>query len=237
MTGDTNRARSCTHSLVGGISFSPMNPNSGLFEAFLKCPTKCYLRSVGEIRSGNAYVEWVQAQNDTYRGKATKRLMEAMPAAEIVVASPTAEGLKAAKWRLAFDIPIQCGDMVTRLHAIERVPCKSRDKPIQFIPIRFIFFNKLTKNDRLLLAYDALVLSEVLGQEVREGQIIHADNCAVLKVKIPALLGEVQKLAAEMASLVANNSVPDLILNRHCGECEFQARCSRRQLRRTTSVC
>jgi hypothetical protein len=30
---------------------------------------------------------------------------------------------------------------------------------VQFIPIRFTFFNKLTKDDRLLVALDALVSS------------------------------------------------------------------------------
>jgi predicted RecB family nuclease len=27
------------------------------------------------------------------------------------------------------------------------------------------------------------------------------------------------------AALVANTSPPDLVLNRHCGQCEFQSRC------------
>ena len=74
--------------------------------------------------------------------------------------------------------------MESRLHAVERVPSEGRGKPAQFIPIRFIFLNKLTKDDRLLLAFDALVLSEVLGREVSVGKIIHGDDHATLKVKI-----------------------------------------------------
>ncbi len=199
-----------------------------VFAAYLKCQTKCWLRSHGEVGSGNTYAEWVLTRSDTYRGEATKLLMKGMPEAELVVASPAAEGLKAAQWRLAFDLLIQCGDMETRLHAVQRVPCEAQGQPNQLIPIRFIFFHRLTKNDRLLLAYDAFVLSEVLDQEVTVGQIIHADNCAVLTVKIQALQGEVRKLIAEIASLLSNNSAPDLILNRHCGECEFQAECKQK---------
>src|SRR5437773_4993014 len=74
-----------------------------LFEAHLKCATKCWLRSTGESTSGNAYAEWVQTQTDSYRTDATKRVMEALPADECVVA-PAAENLKAAKWRLAMDV-------------------------------------------------------------------------------------------------------------------------------------
>ena len=54
---------------------------------------------------------------------------------------------------------------------MERVPAKGRGDPAQFIPIRFIFTNKLTRDDRLLLAFDALVLSEALGREVGLGKI------------------------------------------------------------------
>lgn len=36
-----------------------------LFEAHLKCPTKCWLRSNGEPTAGNAYAEWVQTQSES----------------------------------------------------------------------------------------------------------------------------------------------------------------------------
>ena len=49
-----------------------MNVTSALFEAFLKCPTKCYLRSIGQTGGENAYAEWVHAQNDAYRSKTAK---------------------------------------------------------------------------------------------------------------------------------------------------------------------
>ena len=54
--------------------------------------------------------------------------------------------------------------------------------------------NKLTRSDKLLLAFDALVLSEMLGRKVSLGKIIHGDNQATLKVNISALAGEVRKL-------------------------------------------
>ena len=113
----------------------------------------------------------------------------------------------------------------SRLHAVERVPSEGRGKPAQFIPIRFVFRNKLTKDDRLLLAFDALVLSQVLGREVSLGKIIHGDDHATLKVKTSALAGEVRKRLEKIAALLSSPAPPDLVLNRHCAECEFQARC------------
>ena len=113
----------------------------------------------------------------------------------------------------------------SRLHAIERILSEGRGKPAQFIPIRFMFTNKLGKDDKLLLAFDAFALSEVLGREVRLGKIIHGDDHATLKVKTSALAGEVRKRFEQIAALLSNPAPPDLVLNRHCPECEFQARC------------
>ena len=176
-----------------------------LFQAHLKCPTKCWLRATGEAPSGNTYAEWVKAQNESFRATQTERLLAAAPEGESAL-SPSPEDLKTAQWRLAVDVvartlelprssrgdeahssvpqPSTLGSqpisqsLVTsaatvpgaalqpafvaesRLHAVERVPSEGRGRAAQFIPIRFIFFNKLTKDDKLLLAFDAFVLRQ-----------------------------------------------------------------------------
>jgi predicted RecB family nuclease len=229
-----------------------MRITPAIFDAFLKCATKCHLRSLGEVGSGNEYAEWVRARDESYRGEATRRLQEAVPEIERVVAPLATENLKAAKWGLAVDLTLQipyrpahsqvreaspneettelggpCSEQLleSRLHAIERVPPEGRGKPAQFVPIRFVFRNKLTKEDRLLLAFDAVVLSEVLERAVSLGKIIHGDDHATLKVKTSALAGEVRKRLEKLAVLLSNPAPPDLFLNRHCVECEFQERC------------
>ena len=206
-----------------------MKITSDLFDAFLKCPTKCYLRSTGQNAAGNAYAEWVREQKDAYRKEAVQRLV-AVAGDEIAVTPPDAANLKTATWRLAVDMPFETETMASRLHAVERVPSEGRGRPAQFIPVRFVFFNKLTRDDRLLVAFDALVLSEVLGREVSAGKIIHGDDHAALKVKVASLLGPARKLTGKMSALLAGGSPPDLVLNRHCGECEFRDGCRQKAL-------
>ena len=274
-----------------------------LFEAFLNCPTHCWLNATGERPSGNAYAEWVQVQTETYRTIETERLLAETPSSESA-RSPFAENLKTGKWRLAVDVAVRTPELPcssrreeahsslsqvstlnaqpsdhnlvslaaadqgaaspitftaeTRLHAVERVPSEGRGKATQFIPIRFIGRNKLTKNDRLLLAFDAFVLSALLGRDIAVGKIIHGFLCGcdrksaansgsepeaedlrpvtaafsraqprVLKVKTSYLVGEVRKRLEKISALLSSSTPPDLVLNRHCGECEFQARCRR----------
>ena len=78
-----------------------------------------------------------------------------------------------AKWRLATEYVVRAQNLESSLHAVERIPSEGRGKPAQFIPIRFVFNNKLSLDDKLLLAFDALVLSESVGQAVGRGKIIH----------------------------------------------------------------
>jgi hypothetical protein len=49
--------------------------------------------------------------------------------------------------------------MESRHHVIERIPAEGRGNPTQFIPIRFFLQNKVKTEERMLLAFDAVVLS------------------------------------------------------------------------------
>jgi hypothetical protein len=77
-----------------------MTITSQLLEAYVKCPTKCWLRYAGENATGNAYAAWVQAKNEACRVEGIKRLVADVPDAERVAASPT-KNLKMATWQMA----------------------------------------------------------------------------------------------------------------------------------------
>jgi len=149
---------------------------------------------------------------------------------DLIIRPTSRENLNTPSWRLAVDITARAQNLESSLHAVERIPSNARGQPAQIIPIRFIFTNKLTRDDKLLLTFDALVLSEMLGGEIRLGKIIHGDNYASLKVRVAAMTSEVRKLTRKIANLISSNSPPDLVLNRHCSECEFQARCRQKAI-------
>ena len=129
-------------------------------------------------------------------------------------------------WCLAIDVRWRTKALESCLQAVERIPSEGHGRPAQFIPYRFEFANKLAKEHKLLLAFDALLLSEALGRQVNLGKIVHGDSHAMLKVKIPTFASEVRKRIKQITALLAGNSPPDLVLNRHCGQCEFKTRCS-----------
>lgn len=203
---------------------------SQLFAAYLKCPSKCWFQSLGEDGLGNPYSDWVRIRNEAYSTGGIERLMTAV--ANIDRATEQAEmvNLKTAKWKFAANFPARKEKLESCIHIVERVPSEGRGKPALFTPIRFIFTNKLSKDDKLLLAYDAFVLSEMLRREVNHGKIIHGDNCTTVKVRSSPLAGTVRKLNAKIAALLACDSPPDLVLIRHCAECEYQLRCRQKAI-------
>src|SRR5262245_42895260 len=206
-----------------------MNITSYLFEAYLKCPTKCFLRSRGEAGDGNAYADWVRSQTDSYRNEQIKELTITATRDGRIITAPLTGNPKVTERGYTFDFVARAQNLESHI-IVERTPPEAPGKPVQFIPIRFIYANKINKDDKLLLAFDARVLSEVLGREVALGRIIHGDLRATLTVKMAALACEVQKHIEKIAALLSSPSPPDLVLNRHCAECEFRDGCRQKAI-------
>ena len=187
--------------------------SSQLFESYLQCPTKCWLRSRAELPAGNSYAEWVGARNKTYLQDGLKRLLINFPESDCAIAPPIAKNPKDFTWRLASDVRWKTKEVESCLQTVERVPAKGRGRPAIFIPYRFEPSNKITKEHKLLVTFDALMLSELLGREITLGKVVHGDNYATLNVNTPALAKEARKRIKDTATLLGGNAPPDLVLN------------------------
>jgi predicted RecB family nuclease len=199
--------------------------SSQIFEAYLECSTKCWLRSRAEPIAGNAYAEWVRAQNEAYYERGLERLLAMLPESDRAMEPPISRNSKDVTWRVGINLHLRTNNLQTHLRAVERMPSKERGGSVEFVPYRFEFANKITKSHKLSLAFDAHVLSGAAGREVSVGKIMHGDGQATLKVKLSSLASGLQKQVKDITALLADNSPPDLVLNRHCHQCEFQARC------------
>ena len=138
----------------------------------------------------------MKSQTASYVATQTARLVSESPKDESAV-SPALENFKGGGWRLATGMVVRAElntyTLESKLHAIERIPPEGRGRPAKFVAMRFIFTNKLGRDDKLLLAFDALVLSEAVGREVDVSRIIRSDDRTTSKVKTPVLAGGVQE--------------------------------------------
>ena len=95
---------------------------------------------------------------------------------------------KEATWRFALDVRVQANDLECRIPAVERARSEGRGGRVQFIPYRFEFSNKLTKQHKLMLAFDAFVPSDAIGRDIRLGMlcpIFHLPSLSTLLPNLP----------------------------------------------------
>ena len=191
-----------------------------LIEAYLKCPTKCFLLSHGEVGTGNAYADWARTKSTSFRREGIGRLIAGVAADKSVTSTSATENLSVAQWRLAIDFEARSQNLQSACHAVERIPSRGRERAAQFIPIRYVPRNKPTRDDKLLVAFAGLVLSEMLDRTIDRGRIIYGDHCATLRVKTSVLTDEIRRVIKKVGRLLASPAPPDLVLNRPCAECE-----------------
>src|ERR1700757_3598952 len=78
-----------------------------LVETFLKCSTKCFLRSCGEVGTGSAHAAWVRTRNDGFRIEGTKRLVAGGAPDKYAIRTQAMERRKPAPWYLGIDFTVQ----------------------------------------------------------------------------------------------------------------------------------
>jgi predicted RecB family nuclease len=133
------------------------------------------------------------------------------------------------QFRLFLKCLVVAGCYQSTIDAIERENRRGGDARC-LIPIRCIPGEKITKEDRLLVGFDALVLSELNGKSPSWGKIIHGSRKRTAKVKLDKLRGDVEAMVKRLADQLSNKSAPALVLNKHCSECQFQLRCREQAL-------
>lgn len=200
---------------------------SKLFEAFLACPTKCYLQSIGEVAAGNDYAIWKEAQSESYRLNGIQQLLADQSKKTCAVPADP-RNWKRESWYYALAPVVRTQDIEVTPHAVRRLSPKQTVKSIVFVPVRYVPENKLSKTHKLMAAFDALVISRALGEKIGTAMIIHGDKGAVFTVKAEAQSSVTRKLAGQIATLISASSPPNLILNRHCPECGFRDLCRKR---------
>ena len=83
---------------------SSMIVSSQLFEAYLECSTKCWLRSRAEPATGNFYAEWARPQNETYLEYGLKRSFATVLESDRRDHPAHSKNLKDVTWCLAIDV-------------------------------------------------------------------------------------------------------------------------------------
>src|SRR6266851_10272386 len=103
-----------------------MAVTTDLVEAFLKCPTKCFLRARAEVGPGSAYADCVRTENDVFRSEGINRMVAGVAPDKCATGAVTTESLRSAQWQLALDFIARTENLRCSCHAVERIPSAGR---------------------------------------------------------------------------------------------------------------
>ncbi len=195
------------------------------FEAFLKCPTKSHLCSTRAAGVHSEFTEWQERQRIEFKRTGWERFRCNVRRDELFVGTPPLQALEDRRYRLIIDYAVDLPEIRSRLDALERTPSPTGTVHFPYIPVRFVPSEKLTISDKLLVAFDAFVLSQVSGKTPHAGKIVHGSQYATVKVPLAGLIDKVRLVLGRIAAQQDSDMPPPLILNKHCVECKFQSRC------------
>jgi predicted RecB family nuclease len=186
-------------------------------EDYLNCPMKCYLRFTGHQQEPSPYAEWVLEQSQRYKLKARQHLSSSYKTADIAHGKPITTNESTSDWKLAIDAHCSTGKLSGVIDAIKQEKVLS--------PVRFVSTNKPSKEDKLLLAFEAFLLSQTLKVTVDTGETITGASFQARKVNISPLLSDVRKTIRNVSKILADSPPPRLSLNKHCAACVFNGHC------------
>lgn len=202
-----------------------MSVTQEIFEAFLKCPRKSHLVSEGAIGAQSEFYKEQRRLEESYERAASARLRSSLQPNEWYVGTHPAERLYERPYRLVFDYVIAEPDLRARLHALEADCSRACSRHHSYIPIRFVPKEKLTASDKLMLAFDAFVFSRATGELPGVGKIVHGRLCSAVRLPLPKFLRRVRPVIEKIIKQQTENTIPPVVLNKHCPECQFQSMC------------
>jgi predicted RecB family nuclease len=183
------------------------------------------LKIAGATGDQPAVAAWQRQLTEDYTRTCGTWLRANVREDECVVGPLSWPDLNHNQYRLVIGCTVQAQGIQPHIHALERLPARHKTQDNSFIPIRFVPGEKVTKQDKLLLAFDALVLGTVAGQAPLFGKIIHGREQATAKVEVAGLMDMARTIVGKIAGQHARHTPPLLVLNQHCAACEFKARC------------
>jgi predicted RecB family nuclease len=199
------------------------------FAAFLLCKTKAY-KEASRSQAGVANWNSIQTpQQAACNAKCIAHLLPQYGAHASRQGQPFCQPFHDARILLAFDCQITTEEVSSGVFAIERRQgpdlAHSIYTPFSAVPTEYV-----SRNDKLLLAFDALALAAVSPATPEYGKIFHGLNCTCTRILFARLLPIVKQLIRDIVALQASSQAPELVLNKHCTQCVFREDCRKKAL-------
>ncbi len=205
---------------------SDMPVTDATFEAFLHCDTKAYLLHES-IDSQSKFGVWEKGLTQQFQQRVLEWLRSSFGDDEVYVGTPSQRMLEQGSHRIVLRPLIKSSDLRAEPDALWRMPAVSGATSFRYIPVRFVRNEKVSRFDKLMLAFDALALNRCSSNPYGSGKLICGSQYNIVTVPLAKLLETVRHSVIQAIKQQKSRVPPPLVLNKHCPECEFRARCRR----------
>jgi predicted RecB family nuclease len=198
---------------------------AAIFSAFLKCPTKAHLMSIGEPAPSTHLADIEARTSSMYKAAAKPRSPIGAEVAQLLDFNEL--------WRSReHDAITHHVDCDTAVYDFALPLCRPKVRQRQnlspsdtFVPILFVPWNKPGLSDRLVVCFGALALSQTTGSLAETGTVIYGEGHHRKTVKIADHAIRTRQIIDAISGTCHSSEPPPLVLNRHCAACDFQPRC------------
>ena len=122
-----------------------MQITEDIFQAFLQCETKSYLKFSGTVGLQHEFSDWERNRIENYKQQCCDRLRSKFREEECLVSPALPPDLDKSKYRLVMDCVVHAQGLQSHIHALERTTAPGNRKLNPFLPIRFVPSEKITK--------------------------------------------------------------------------------------------
>jgi predicted RecB family nuclease len=192
----------------------------------LECNYKSYLRLQSQSCRASDFSALCSRLDARYRESAFKSLVTQKSAGAVEQFENTRvqDGMVRGDG-LILNAVGSSGELTTHFDALERCSGESRLGTHRYRPIRFCRHQRPSSVLRLLLAFDALVLSSLQGANSADGIIVCGPAFRRMRIDLQTDIDHLAPILRRLRHELIENSEPPLVLNRHCDLCEFKHVC------------
>lgn len=167
-----------------------------LFSDYLLCRYKAYKKLKGGKESKSDY-ELLQAElEDIYKREAVKRIIS---------------DKKYALFSSLINVSLKKNDIYWNVTILEK----------ENIPLHFCKNNRLSRNEKLLLASSCFILEKLQGKLPEYGYIVYGEQFRATEISANHYIQQVKEVFEEIQDFISRKQEPVFDLQDYCRKCEF----------------
>lgn len=196
-----------------------------ILESYFQCKHKAYLCFKSLSSSESGYGEHKPPSVAHFRSNATKKLLAGCDAKNIVHDAPLIRDTLGLGAGYLLNVTARHDTLNLVFDALAKAYGPSKLGQFHYVPVLYTAVDRVTIQERRLLAVFGRVLGKVQGHCPLEGRIVYGPQPKIVRAKIDTNDRKVRSILHDISDICDQTSPPPLILNQHCRTCQFESIC------------